>query len=93
MIIRLPYSFNTPEGKLSFSLGERINSEIDADITNEALVNHLTRTFNNSGDMTNDVEVDGLIVRWTMRYGKLSPRRCSCMLERVEKNTPFVPNT
>ena len=92
MIIRLPYSFNTPQGKLSFSLGERLRSEIDADITNEELVNHLVRTFNNCGDMTDDVEIDGLIVRWTMRYGKLSPRRCSCALERVNEDTPIIPN-
>ena len=88
-MLRLPYSFETSQGKLSFSIGERMRSVIDENVTVDKLQAHLTRVFNSCGDMTNDVTVDGMKVSWTMRYGKLSPRRCFCILENVEPGAGY----
>lgn len=89
-MIQLPYLIHCENGNLSFSYGERLNSRIDENVDSMTLCQHLTNLFNQCGDMTDDVEVDGMIVHWTMRYGKLSPRRCWCELE---KNCEIWPLT
>lgn len=87
-MIQLPYLIHCDKGNLSFSYGERLDSQISETVDNETLRQHLIKLFNKCGDATDDVEVDGMIVRWTMRYGKLSPRRCWCELE---KNCEIYP--
>ncbi|MBQ7820561.1 MAG: hypothetical protein IJ341_12805 [Bacteroidales bacterium] len=87
-MIQLPYLIHCDKGNLSFSYGERLDSRISEKVDSETLRQHLINLFNKCGDATNDVEVDGMIVRWTMRYGKLSPRRCWCELE---KNCEIYP--
>lgn len=87
-MIQLPYLIHCDKGNLSFSYGERLDSQISETVDSEALRQHFIKLFNKCGDATDDVEVDGMIVRWTMRYGKLSPRRCWCELE---KNCEIYP--
>lgn len=89
-MIHLPYLIHCEKGNLAFSYGERLDSQIDENVDSMTLCQHLTNLFNRCGDKTDDVEVDGMIVRWTMRYGKLSPRRCWCELE---KNCEIWPQT
>jgi len=81
-MIQLPYLIHCDKGNLSFSYGERLASQISETVDSETLRQHLIKLFNKCGDATDDVEVDGMIVRWTMRYHTLSPRSCWCELEK-----------
>ena len=87
-MIQLPYLIHCDKGNLSFSYGERLASQISETVNSEILRQHLIKLFNKCGDATDDVEVDGMIVRWTMRYHTLSPCRCWCELE---KNCEIYP--
>lgn len=87
-MIQLPYLIHCDKGNLSFAYGQRLDSQINESANSETLRQHFIDLFNRCGDMTDDVEIDGMIVRWTMRYGTLSPRRCWCELE---KNCEIYP--
>jgi hypothetical protein len=77
-----------PNRNLSFHDGIRWDSE--REISEETDMNELrefyTRLFHRSGDKVNDlvVEKNGerIVLKWTMRYGKLSPRKCECVLDK-----------
>ena len=89
-VYTLPYLIKCdhPRGNLAFDNGIRWDSE--REISDKADLNELrefyTRLFHRSGDKVNDlvVEKNGerVVLKWTMRYGKLSPRKCECVLDK-----------
>ena len=70
---------------MSFHDGIRWDSCIDPKWGDDEMKTYITRLFIKSGDNATDMEIsrtnEGIIVRWTMNYGALSPRRCECTLE------------
>lgn len=75
---------------MSFNPSNQWDSAIDPAWNDEEMVNYLTKLFKRQGDNATEMSIERegakVIVHWTMNYGKLSPRRCSCVLE--EKGTP-----
>ena len=70
---------------MSFHDGIRWDSCIDPKWGDDEMKTYIIRLFIKSGDNATDMEISrtnkGIIVRWTMNYGTLSPRRCECVLE------------
>ena len=88
--LRLPYLIHCEShGNMSFHDGIRFDSEIGSVTGESEMLTHFTRLFIRSGDNATDMEIsleeDYPIIRWTMNYGRLSPRKCWCKLEPVEK--------
>lgn len=89
-VYTLPYLIKCdhPTGNLSFHDGIRWDSErkiSDGTDLNE-LREFYTRLFHRSGDKVDDLVVEKsgeqVVLKWTMRYGKLSPRKCECVLDK-----------
>ena len=84
-MLQLPYQIKCDKGNLSFHDGIRIDSCIDPKWGDDEMKTYITRLFIKSGDNATDMEIsrtnEGIIVRWTMNYYTLSPRRCECILE------------
>lgn len=85
---RLPYSIHCEKGNLAFHDGIRFDSEITINESSdlEEVKKFFIKLFHRSGDLTDDLVIektDKIVLKWTMRYGKLSPRKCFCELEQI----------
>lgn len=84
-MLQLPYQIKCDRGNMSFHDGIRWDSCIDPKWGDDEMKTYITRLFIKSGDNATDMEIsrtdEGIIVRWTMNYHTLSPRRCECTLE------------
>ena len=84
-MLQLPYKIKCERGDMSFHDGILWDSCIDPKWGDDEMKTYLTRLFIKSGDNATDMEIsrsdEKIIVRWTMNYGRLSPRRCECTLE------------
>ena len=85
---RLPYLIHCEKGNLAFDDGIRFDSKITINESSdlEEVKKFFIKLFHRSGDLTDDLVIektDKIVLKWTMRYGKLSPRKCFCELEQI----------
>ena len=91
-VYRLPYLIKTdhPNGNLSFHDGERWNSDIEITDDNlDEVALHFNALFHRCGDKAGNLVVekngDEVKIKWVMNYGKLSPRKCECVLDKIKQ--------